>query len=193
MNGDGKPPYVLASPDEASPTSSSYWVVRDLLLAGAYPGASDPEKHHAKVQALLDAGIRMFVNLMEETETNTFGQPFVPYDGLVGQLCPEAVCRRYPIQDLSVPSADEMVVILDVIDESLAAGKSVYVHCWGGVGRTGTVIGCWLLRHGLAEPRDFIGVLDGLRQQDRERGRRVSPETAGQQRFVRQWASRESR
>ena len=190
MNGDGKPPYVLASPDTVPPTSSSYWVVPNFLLAGAYPGASDPEKHHAKVQALLDAGIRMFVNLMEETETNTFGQPFVPYDGLVGELCPEAACHRYSIQDLSVPPADEMVAILDAIDESLAAGKPVYVHCWGGVGRTGTVIGCWLLRHGLARPGNFIRVLDDLRQQDRERGRRISPETAGQQRFVKDWASR---
>ena len=24
----------------------------------------------------------------------------------------------------------------------------MYLHCWGGVGRTGTVVGCWLVRHG---------------------------------------------
>ena len=34
------------------------------------------------------------------------------------------------------------------IDEAMSAGKAVYVHCWGGVGRTGTVVGCWLVRHG---------------------------------------------
>ena len=38
--------------------------------------------------------------------------------------------------------------ILDAIDAALRDGKTVYVHCWGGVGRTGTVIGCWLVRHG---------------------------------------------
>jgi len=32
--------------------------------------------------------------------------------------------------------------ILDTIDAALSAKRIVYVHCWGGVGRTGTVIGC---------------------------------------------------
>ena len=53
--------YVLANPTATTPTSSSYWVVPGLLLAGAYPGDSDPEEHQAKVQALLNAGIRTFV------------------------------------------------------------------------------------------------------------------------------------
>ncbi|MBA3406233.1 MAG: dual specificity protein phosphatase family protein [Gemmatimonadaceae bacterium] len=28
------------------------------------------------------------------------------------------------------------------------SGHSIYVHCWGGVGRTGTVVGCYIVRHG---------------------------------------------
>ncbi len=62
-----------------------------------------------------------------------------------------------------------------------------YVHCWGGVGRTGTVIGCWLLRHKLAEPAIALKVLMNLRQQDRDRWQRMSPETPEQQRSVKQW------
>ena len=38
--------------------------------------------------------------------------------------------------------------MLDTIDQALAAGHTMYVHCWGGVGRTGTVVGCHLVRHG---------------------------------------------
>ena len=80
-----------------------------------------------------------------------------------------------------------MTAILDAIDDSLTAGKPTYVHCWGGVGRTGTVIGCWLLRHGLAEPSNVLEVLMRLRKQDQERRQRMSPETAEQQRFVKSW------
>ena len=48
-------------------------------------------------------------------------------------------------------------------------------------------VGCWLLRHGLAEPSDVLDVLMRLRQQDQERRHRMSPETGEQQKFVRQW------
>ena len=27
-------------------------------------------------------------------------------------------------------------------------GRKAYVHCWGGVGRTGIVAGCYLIEHG---------------------------------------------
>jgi hypothetical protein len=60
----------LADDHAIPPTASSYWIVPGRLLAGAYPGDSDPETHRVKVQALIDAGIRTFVNLMEEDETN---------------------------------------------------------------------------------------------------------------------------
>ena len=85
-----------------------------------------------------------------------------------------------------------MHTILDTIDQSLEDGSPVYVHCWGGVGRTGTVVGCWLLRHELAEPTNVLDTIMGLRKQDRERGQRMSPETAGQQRFVKQWPAQET-
>jgi protein-tyrosine phosphatase len=99
---------------------------------------------------------------------------------------------RSATQDLFVPSVEQMQTILDTIDESLEAGRAVYVHCWGGVGRTGTVVGCWLLRHDLAEPTNVLDTVMKLRKQDRERGQRMSPETAAQQRFVKKWLAREA-
>ena len=96
-------------------------------------------------------------------------------------------CVRYPIPDLSAPTASQMASILHVIDAAVATGRPVYVHCWGGVGRTGTVVGCWMLRHRLAEPTDVLDVLMRLRRQDKERRNRMSPETAAQQRFVKSW------
>jgi hypothetical protein len=177
----------LASSDASPPTSSSYWVVPDLLLAGAYPGHPDPQEHRERVQSLVSAGIRTFVSLMDPDETNYAGNPFVPYADLARELCPEVVCVRHPIRDLSVPTKSEMLKILDEIDLRLKGRTPVYVHCWGGVGRTGTVIGCWLLRHGLAKPSDVLDVLMRIRRQDRERRNRMSPETGEQQKFLRQW------
>src|SRR5436190_220075 len=44
---------------------------------------------------------------------------------------------------------------LDTIDAELGTGGVVYVHCWAGCGRTGVVVGCWLVRHG-AEPKEAL-------------------------------------
>jgi hypothetical protein len=43
------------------------------------------------------------------------------------------------------------------------------------------------LRHDLAEASNVLDTIMELRKQERERGQRMSPETAGQQRFVKQW------
>src|SRR5262249_10472658 len=69
-----------------------------------------------------------------------------PYAGLVA---PPARRLNRPIRDFSVPARDDLVATLDEIDAELAAGGIVYVHCWAGCGRTGVVVGSWLVRHGL--------------------------------------------
>ena len=162
-------------------------MVPGLLLAGAYPGGPAPDKHRGKVQTLLGAGIRTFVNLMEENEANHASEPFVAYDGLAKQLCPGVSCCRHAIRDLSAPTRVAMTAIRDAIDDSLAAGRPAYVHCWGGVGRTGTVVACWLLRHAVATKANVLEVLASLRKQDCVRGHRQSPESRAQQQFVASW------
>ena len=58
------------------------------------------------------------------------------------------------------------------------------MHCWGGVGRTGTAVGCWLVRHGL-DRGDPIARIAALRT--RSAAARPSPETPGQVALVRGW------
>jgi len=169
------------------PIDWGYWVVEDFFLAGAYPGNPDSKKHEQKIRSLLDADIRTFVNLMEPGETNLDRQPFAPYDDVVERLCPEASCVRIPVRDLSIPTVETMHTILDTIDASLNGNRPVYVHCWGGVGRTGTTVGCWMLRHGMARPSNVLEVIAELRQQDIERRHRTSPETSEQRAFVLDW------
>jgi ADP-ribosylglycohydrolase len=79
------------------------------------------------------------------------------------------------------------VAALDCIDEALAGGRNIYLHCRAGVGRTGTVLGCYLVRHG-AEGRDAIDRLYDLWQQS-ERSRKIPqiPETDEQEHYVRSW------
>jgi len=51
---------------------------------------------------------------------------------------------HYPIVDLGVPSQVELQKILDSLEARLTGGENVYLHCWGGRGRVGTVAACLL-------------------------------------------------
>jgi protein-tyrosine phosphatase len=96
-------------------------------------------------------------------------------------------CPRFAIVDQSIPSRETMTAILDRIDAELADGRPVYVHCFGGIGRTGLVVGCWLLRHGLASTDNVIDVLARLRRKDAERAQWSSPENDVQRKFLASW------
>jgi protein-tyrosine phosphatase len=56
--------------------------------------------------------------------------------------------RPFPIPDMSVRPHDGYDEIVDAIRAGTDRGV-VYVHCWGGIGRTSTVIGCLLVDAGL--------------------------------------------
>ena len=60
------------------------------------------------------------------------------------------------IRDMRVCNERHMRRVLDAIDKDIADGRTVYVHCWGGIGRTGMVIGCWLVRHGMMVDRALV-------------------------------------
>ena len=172
----------------ALPFKRSYWVVPGKLLAGCYPGGQAPESAQAK--GLLAVGVTDIVNLMEATESNHKGQVFADYlPNLTGwSTSPERTIHfsRYPIVDGSIPSRELMIEILDRIDAAIERGGVVYVHCWGGRGRTGTVIYCWLVRHGLAAPKNAVAKLKTLIAHNPSEFE-STPDNALQIAFIKRW------
>jgi hypothetical protein len=165
------------------PIPDSYWLVDGQLLAGEYPGSWTRHGAAATLALFLDAGIRTFIDLTCVTE------PLEPYDGELERLAAErnVECRyrRLPIEDMGVPSRELMTEILAAIVAELDKGRPVYVHCWGGIGRTGTVAGCWLVEAGMPA-EEALEKVQTLRWRAAD-GRTRSPETDEQCDFVRAW------
>ena len=119
------------------------------------------------IAELRAAGVDTFFDLTEDGELDRYD-----LDGLEH--------RRFPIRDMSTPSAEQMGEILDALDAALDEEKTVYLHCLGGIGRTGTVVGCHLVRSGRTG-EDALGDIVEWR------GDHWSPQTEAQKDFVRAW------
>ncbi|NTU74601.1 MAG: hypothetical protein HGA53_00940 [Anaerolineaceae bacterium] len=164
------------------PYTDSYWVIPGKFLAGEYPGARDEEQARRKLRALVKCRIQLFIDLTQENELVHYlpwlQEEAADYGRTVEYL-------RIPIKDFGTPSKELMVKILDTIDQSILENKPLYVHCWGGIGRTGTVVGCYLVRHGLK------GALAIERIKQLREGVsdwwRSSPETPEQTNIVLKW------
>lgn len=95
--------------------------------------------------------------------------------------------RRFQISDTQTPECMQQTRdILDAIDNDTKEGRLVYLHCWGGIGRTGTIVGCWLSRHGYPG-EDALQRLSELWSANPKSARQNSPENERQRNYVRNW------
>jgi hypothetical protein len=186
----------LEKPDSLSlpRLAGTYWVVPGKLLAGAYPASLDPEDSKRVLQALLSVGICHVIDLTEVVETLSPGGYYPPYRDRMLALAKEGgrslVMDRMPIRDTWIPSRVEMCRILDTIDETIGRGGAVFIHCIGGRGRTGIVVGCYLARHGVADDRHIITKIEMLRSHLADK-KFPSPETPQQLEFILSWVEGE--
>ncbi len=162
------------------PSFHAWWVEPGRILAGEYPGSPRAEDARLKLSLLADAGIRTIVDL------TTPNDALAPYaDAWIALGTERGLTLRHlhhPIPDLSITSPERYRQILDGIEAEQGAGRGVFIHCWGGVGRTGTVVGLRLAEGGIT-PAEALARIATLRAGTRKAGR-PAPETAEQRAVV---------
>ena len=184
------------------------YVVSNQITAGDYPGKQHPKpfwrilvtkfyeifaflKHPSKgyfgpkkrLNSLIESRITSFIDLTVEGELPQYSQllQLINFNSKVKY-------NRMSIQDMSTPPESEMEKILDYIDKEVNAGNKIYIHCLRGLGRTGIVIGCYLVRHGHTG-EEAIKKISSLRK-NLPNSWIQSPQTDPQKEFVINWAKK---
>jgi atypical dual specificity phosphatase len=104
------------------------WVEDRAVLGCAYP------RTERALSGLAERGVRVLVNLHERAQD------------------PRRLERHglreihLPVRDFVAPSPEQIRRGVDAILEARVAGEIVAVHCGGGLGRTGTLLACYLVR-----------------------------------------------
>lgn len=169
-----------------TPISGSYWVRPGLLLAGEYPiSPFDAELSRKRIDSFLLAGIDTFINLTRQNELPDYSSMLMEQAGYFEK---DVFCHRFPIGDFGVPDPLIMMEILKTIDTAINAGHAVYYHCYAGIGRTGTVTGCYLVEHGLKADEALQTLSEWWKLVPKSAFSPNSPETNFQIKFIQTWA-----
>jgi protein-tyrosine phosphatase len=141
-----------------------------------YPGHVYRRDLDGDLATLRQAGVVRLVLLVVDAELARWGDREIVARGRATGV----EVRRHPISDGKPPASMKVLeAILADIDEGRRRG-SVAVACMGGVGRTGTVVACSLVRAG-RDPEAAIARIRAVRH-------RTAVETREQEEFVRSYA-----
>lgn len=165
-----------------------YPIEPGILFGGEYPAHKNPEIAQARLKSLIQIGIRTFIDLTSPDDGLSLYQETLNSLAAASGLPLRRVSM--PIPDMGIPTTETMHAILQVIRESVEQHPAVYVHCWGGIGRTGTVAGCWLRECG-HDPESALARVQARYSQHMQKAKSGqyphAPQTDTQRNYIKHW------
>lgn len=135
----------------------NWWILPGRILGGEYP--SSPDGSREKLDHLLAMGFRCFIDLTHPSDNLT------DYSRHLSSIPNGSVSYfHFPIVDNKTVGHNQYEKIVKTIEWAIDCGERIYLHCWGGIGRTSTVAAIYLackFQH--LTPEEIFSLIDKAR------------------------------
>jgi len=112
---------ITGKPDNFS------WIIEEKLAGSAIPTSKE------EVDWVIEEGVKSIVTIREEP--------------LEDEWIKDINYLHVNSNDMGVPEFNDLVFAIDFIRRRIEENKPVMVHCLAGLGRTGTLLACYLIKY----------------------------------------------